>query len=115
MDRAAFTQKMGTMLFHDLVCLYQNMPEAVDRDGVIRGVDSVFLKPDGVLDFNRPRVDLYLDPQSLQRCHQFPVKLSYRARDERDGPHGAVAGQNKEIVIDEVEIDLKDTCFVGDR
>ena len=45
--------------------------------------------------------------QCIERRHQFTVKIGYRPRPECDRPHAAVARADRQLVVDEVEVDLK--------
>src|SRR5271165_976622 len=112
MHRAALADEAGSKLLEDLVRTRQYPPEAV---GVFRVVGSVFCIPlegDGVGNFARHRPDLHLDPERCQTFHELPVKIGDRSRCQRHYSFPALAGLNKQLVMDEIEFNLEDLTVV---
>ncbi len=114
-DRTALTEKTRAVSLQDHVSLYQNMPEALGRDGIIGGMDLILIKADGTVHFTGQCVDRDLDAQCAQCCHKFLVKTGDGTRDQREGFGHPIAGENKEVVIDEIKMDLKDAAFLPMR
>ena len=83
--------------------------------GIVAGVAGVLLEGDGVGHLLRRRVDLDLDPERIQARHQLVVEVRDAARIEGDELARSFTGDDGEIVVDEVEIDLEDAAAEGER
>jgi hypothetical protein len=83
--------------------------------GIVAGVAGVLLEGDGVGHLLRHSVDLDLDPERIQARHQLIVEVRDAARIEGDELARSFTGDDGEIVVDEVEIDLEDAASVGER
>ena len=113
MDRAALAQKRGAELLKDLVYLRQDAPEAVSVDGVVGGMDLIFITVNGIANFAGQGVDGDLDAQGLQAGHKLLVKSGDRPGDQWERFAGSIAGENEEVVFDEVKIDGKGAPLIG--
>ena len=67
----------------------------------------VALEGNWIRHFVRPRVDLDVEIEPAQRPHDAPVEQRDRLRLERDPGVRPVADVDNELVVDEVEVDLK--------
>src|SRR6266700_3523074 len=112
-DGTALAQKRRAVALHDGFGLHQDAPEALGVDGVVGGVDLIFITANGMLHFARQGVDRDLDAQGVQASHKFPVKRGDGAGDQWQHFARSLARENEELVIDEVKIDFKGAAVIG--
>src|SRR6266404_1227111 len=113
MDRADFADEARPKLLEDFVDVNQRAPEAIRILVIVRRVRFVFIEANRVWDFNRHRPNLYINPQSFERCHYPLVKIGDRLRAQRQNLDRAITALNHEFVIDKVELDLKNAIPVS--
>jgi hypothetical protein len=85
----------------------------VGVERVIGGVDLIDITANGVAHFAGQCVNRDLDAQDVQTVHKFPVEGGHGAGDERQHFGGSLAGANRDIVLDDVKIDVKGATVIG--
>src|SRR5512140_247369 len=93
----------------------QRLPEAANRGAVILVVEVVLVEGDGIGHLDRHGPDVDVDPQRGQERHVLAVEVADRPRLERQGPGAPVADAHRELVVDEVELQLEGPAAVQGR
>ncbi len=112
-DGTALAQERRAIALHDGLGLHQDAPEAVGVERVIGGVDLIDITANGVAHFAGQGINRDLDAQDVQTVHKFPVEGGHGAGDERQHFGGSLAGANRDIVLDDVKIDVKGATVIG--
>src|SRR5690242_14427345 len=107
MDLNALPDKTRAKLLEYPINLHQNTPEAIDGGLVIRCVLLIEIAWNRVGDLAGERIDLHFNILRVQHRHKFVIETGHGPRDERHRTRDARAGIEKELVINEVERDLK--------
>src|SRR5215469_3206622 len=107
MDRAAFAAEPRAKFFEHPIGLKQNAPEPVRVFRIVGAMFLVTIERDRIRNFIRRDVDLDGDTDVAERTHHRSVKIGNTLRLEVNHALPAVAFQNEEIVLDEIEINLE--------
>src|SRR5437588_11536084 len=109
MDRAAFAAETRAEFFEDAVTLREHAPKAPGVLGIIGAMGLVLVKRNRVRQLVRQAVDRDAESQLCERIHGFMVKGGNGLRPQLQNPDGAVALQDAQFVIDEIEMYFEDT------
>src|SRR5258707_252124 len=103
MHRAGLTNEARAVGLEDCIDAYDDLPEAVDRDGVVGGVRVILIEGNRLRYLLGQRIDCDRDPQRPERLQELVVEVGDRAGHERDLLYPAAAGGDGQTVIEEVE------------
>src|SRR5207248_4027813 len=103
MYRTGFSDEARAEFGENSIYRCKDSPESMRIFRLVCSVYTVLIKQDRMGHFHRHLPDLHLDLRARQKLHEFPMELRYRTRDQRQGPDPAVAGEQRELVVDEVE------------
>src|SRR6185295_5523386 len=115
MHRAALPDEGRSELLEHPVGLKQHSPKSIRVLRIVRSVLVIFGEGNRVGNFVGLAVYADLDCKREQRIHHLAIEISHRARFKRKGLDGAVAGANKQAMIDEVEINIKRSSSIRNR
>src|SRR5581483_7883811 len=107
MDRTAFAAKARAKFFEDAIRLRERTPEPIRIIAIVRAMLVVLIEWNGIGNFVWAQVDLHRQFKLGECLHRRVVKIRNAARLELDSLDRAVAFQDEQIVIDEIEIDFK--------
>lgn len=113
MYRAALADEPPAKLFEHSIGLDEDPPEALGMIAIVRPVRFVQIEADRVRNFIRFLVNRDLEIEASHLAHQAAVKRRYRLRLEREAGRASIARADRELVPDEIEIDLKCSKAVG--
>src|SRR5580698_11425604 len=102
MDGADFPDESGAKFFQHLIDPGQDPPELMNCLAIIRSMNLIVFKTDGIRELAGHGPDFDGDAKFGQSSHELLVKAGDGLRREGDGDTAAVAGLNDEFVIDEV-------------
>src|SRR5262249_41411347 len=91
MYRAALADEARAKLLHYLVHLHEGTPKTIRIFRVIRSVNLVFFKANWIRYFDRHGPNLDLHAETVQRCHDFSVKIRYGLRPQFEGSCSTIA------------------------
>src|SRR6266851_4855335 len=107
MHRRRPPAKSRTMVLEHQVNPRQHSPETICPFRLVRRVNRVLGKGNRIADLVGNRADTGVDPQRAQVGHEIGMKVSNRARAERDLSRVASHGLDYNLVVDEVDVDLE--------
>ncbi len=113
--RAAFADEARPELVEDTIDGDEDLPEFADGLGIVRGVDAVFVKGNGIWYFHGHSPDFDPDSRGLQQRKEFAIEVRDGARQEREGPHQTIVCLEPERVVKEIELNLKDAFAARNR
>src|SRR5579859_5808025 len=106
----ALADESGPKLLEGLICAHKYPPEAVGVLRVVRSMFCVAVEGDWIRNLHWHFPDFHVDAERLQALGELPVKVGDRARRKRHCSFGATASLNKQLVMDEIELNLKDSA-----
>ena len=112
---AALADEAGAKLLEDPVSLNQDLPEP---DGVLLIVGTVRfvqIERQGIGDFAGRYAQLDVKLESVHFLRQLRIERCHRLRPERETAGAAVAGLYRQLMGDEVEIDLEGPRAIRNR
>jgi len=112
---ATLADEPSPKLFEDSVCLHQDSPEPVGIFPIVRGVGLVTVEGDGVRNFVGPRVEIHMQTELSHLFLEAPVERRDRLGLERKTTYVPVARLDRELMSDEIEVDLECPVSVWDR
>ena len=115
MHQTGLAQEAGAESREQRVRDNEGAPEAVRGIGVVGAVNFIGRKRDRVVHLVWSRADGDMHPEHGQRIEQFAVERRDRFGRECDARFTAAAGEDGELVRDEIEADLDQLGTPGDR
>src|SRR5438477_3244653 len=115
MDGGAFSAEARTEFFEHAIGLDQNAPESIGILGIVRAMLLVAIEWNLIWDFVWQDVDLHRQFQLVQCAHDRFVEIRDAARLEFDRALSAVAFQNPQLMIDEIETNFESVGAVRNR
>src|ERR1700754_2614915 len=111
MYRTAFANKFRPEFCEHRVDIHQSAPVFIHLHRIIGLMEGIFCKRYGMLQLIRPGVDLSFNAHLLKLLKQHKVKIGYTQRRETKLRTAAIAGDQQELVIDEIKNHLKASSF----
>src|SRR6202011_2997605 len=115
MHRAALADKSGAKLFKDVIGAHKCPPEAVSVFRIVCSMFCIPVESDRVRNLDRHLPDSYVNVERFQTLHELSVKVGDRSRHQRNYPFRVLARANEQLVMDEIELNLKHPLLVGNR
>src|SRR5712691_2239880 len=103
--------KRAEFLEH-FVNVHQSSPVSIRILGVVRLVRLILIKANRVWNLDRHRPNLYFDSQAVERSKYFLIKVCHCLWPQRERLQRTIAALDAQLVVDEVEFDLKDAIVV---
>src|SRR5450759_4740606 len=107
MYRAGLAEEGGAELLEHPIGIDKNLQKSPHRAGVVRGMLAVLRKPDRLRQFVGHVVDGDVNAELREISHDRCVKARNRLSRQGKLPLCAVTGRNQQVMIDQVEVDLK--------
>jgi hypothetical protein len=110
---AGLAEEAGAELLENAIHGDEDLPEPARIFGIVRGVDAILVKGNGVGDFHWHFPNLDLDARRAKHAHKGLIKIGHRAGEERERFDLAVVGLQHEFVIEEIEAQFEGAPRVG--
>jgi hypothetical protein len=98
----------------DAIDLQEDPPEAARIFGIV-SVRPVFAEANWARHLVGPLANSHFYPEVSQSCHRSHIKIRYRLRSQRYLPLPSVACLDTKQMVDEIEVDLKNSFAERNR
>ena len=115
MHRTALAEEAAAKFLHDPIGLNQDSPKPVCVVAIVCFMRLVLIEPDRIGHFIWLFADIDVQTETVQLLHQAPIERHNRLRFQRKAARAAVAFANHQLMMNEIEVDLKGTKAVRNR
>src|SRR5205823_986375 len=112
---AALSDEASPELLENPVGLHENPPESVRVFPIVRSVSFVLVERNGIGHLVWSLADVYPQIKRGHFLHQAAVEDRHRLRLKRQTGQPAIARQDNDPMIDEIEVDLEGSSTMRDR
>ena len=105
MDGTALPDELAAIAAQHALDLDEDAPEPVRGRRVVRAVDGVLVEPNRRLNLDRHRPNLHRERHLAEHAHDVAVEVGDRSRRERQRSCRSIRRSNRQLVVDEVELD----------